>query len=570
MCGIAGKFGSEVVYPNTTFLRSLVERGPDNFSIYSDTNAWLYHSRLSINDLSAAGSQPMVSRKTGNVLLFNGEIYNFRRLIKEYNLQNQLQSSCDSEVLLLLIDELGVHDALAVCEGMYAIAFFDPTRGTICLSRDKYGQKPLFYHVRDRAISFASTPVAVGELLNQVFDYDKTALAEFLAFGFPLQSESLSSDIQSVDAGTILEFQIQADKSIKCVEKNNLPTTPDSVENNLEMSLVHALDEMTSCDHLPAIFLSGGIDSNILYALCEKHFPERISVALTLNFEGIMKEGGKRNTQDQIIPHVELHITDEEYVEIAKEATLTIGEPIGDVAFAATSLLSREAKKYTSVVLSGDGADEIFGGYNRHIALHNKHLLKYIIASNLLKLSDPVLSRIWPDWKNKRSILEALSQNENPTYLDFFQHSQSIGMIRDYKSIAINTVDDLLECDVLYYLKNNILKKTDRASMMHSVEVRLPFLYGEVVGCRAGQELIRGMKGKLPLRRLLKSHGKTTSLAKRGLTPNYARIVDAYLQSEFSLGLEKMSDLLQLTYSEAKLFANVNDQTRWRVALLGV
>lgn len=577
MCGIAGLFSSVVELPKQNFvLKSLNERGPDGRDFYVDKNIWLYHSRLAINDLTAAGKQPIVSPKTGNVLVLNGEIYNFRKIIQKYTLKPVLKSDCDTEVLFRLIELIGLEEALSECEGMFALAFWDAVNSELSLSRDRFGQKPLFKMQTEESLVFGSTASCIEEILNKKSKISQQFFMEYLLYGFPLSSETLSQDVEPIDAGTISKYKVERNNNVSLVSKVNIKSVIGSerqVKNHKTLSkdLIEAIEEATYCDHSPAIFLSGGVDSNLLLSICNKYFPERISSAITLGFENTSDEAhALQNVTKTKIEHVKIKVTDEQYIDHLRKLHNIVREPIGDVAFAATSILSKEAKKYTSVVLSGDGADEIFYGYNRHILLQNIKFVKLFSKLVNNKIGHIFINKLWNDGSNKLKLINNISKKSNLQYLDFFAVNNPNFKSFEIENSTVPNLESLTSLDTKFYLKNNILRKTDRATMANSVECRLPFLFEKVTTGIATQGLISGVKGKVPLRKLLSEYGSSTSFIKRGLTPNVSRLLDNHLEEEYLRGFEKVQDLLNLGRSELESVLEDNINIRWRVATFGL
>lgn len=534
MCGIAGFIN----YPEGSIEKTqnlLMHRGPDAQTSYSFNNVRLIHTRLSIQDI-ANGAQPFI---IGNyVIVFNGEIYNHLKLrekVKRYKFKTQ----SDTETLLALYIEHG-DKALKMCDGMFAFAIFNNNLNILVLGRDRAGKKPLYYYKKNESIIFSSELKVISNCVSKLKINDNE-VNTFLRNGFFYGQSTPFQDVFEVEPGSILEINL--DKFIISKNKyfdiqtlykknkiNDINIALEEVERKLELSVK---DRLLSSDVEVGAFLSGGIDSSLIVAMASKY--KNNLKTFTVKFESSFDESwlSKLTAQKYSTDHNEIQISMNLRDDVEK-ILLNYGEPFMDSSAIPSYYVSREAKKYVNVVLNGDGADELFGGYRRYVP----------IANNWIKFSRyfSKFSTMLPKPKNKLSkynYLYRLLRLSNKDGLDFY-NSATNDIFDDECSFTsnstVNNMEEFIDCinrdkisdlskmlilDFNFILPNDLLKKMDIATMSNSLEGRSPFLSKymlELAPTLNDKFKVEGLKTKVILRELGKKYlpSKIVKQPKRG------------------------------------------------------
>lgn len=512
MCGIAGFYGIGDRNDLTRMIDKLAHRGPDGEGIWASTDqpAFLGHRRLAIIDI-AGGNQPMATPDEDVVVTFNGEIYNHVELRRELeNRGHRFQTDhSDTEVLLYAYREWGERMVNRL-NGMWAFAIFDKRRNVLFLSRDRFGEKPLYYTHRRDLFAFASELNALTRHSAITHEISERSLQKFFAYGYIPAPLSLYTGIRKLPAGSSLVFSVARQEltitsywDYELEPFNQIPKSPEQEwGDELVLLLRRAVRSRLMSDVELGIFLSGGIDSSVIAALAAQESPERI-LTFSIGFEEVSFDESRyaRQVAKAIgaIHHEEILSLDQS-VGLLPDIVGGLDEPMGDSSLLPTWLVSRMARKRVKVVLGGDGGDELFAGYDPFAALAKADLYRKLIpkpvhrAISLLATRIPVSHRYMSfDFRLKR-LLGGLSHPPSlwspvwmaPVAPD--ELSQLFGTqldIEDVYSEAIeiwdrspqtNLVDKVSQFFVNLYLPDDILTKTDRASMMHGLEVRAPFL----------------------------------------------------------------------------------------------
>jgi asparagine synthase (glutamine-hydrolysing) len=522
MCGIAGGFNLNVNNINKV-IDLLKHRGPDAQVFYTHKQLSLIHTRLSIQDLDH-GSQPF---SIGNhVIIFNGEIYNhlrLRNLIGKYKFTTQ----CDTETLLALFIEHGI-SVLSKCDGMFAFAILDKKSNQLFLGRDRAGKKPLYFYKNKDEFFFASELNAIKTGVGHVH-INKDEIYSYIRNGFFYKDKTPYKDVYAVDPGHV--FTIDLDSlalekvryfnnidNYKTDKITNLNTALEKVDNCLHESIK---DRLFSSDLEVGAFLSGGIDSSLIVAIASQYVNQLKT--FTVKFEGAFDESklAKLTASKYKTDHTELSISMNLKDDVEK-ILLNYGEPFMDSSAIPSYYVSREARKHVAVVLNGDGADELFGGYRRYVPAANGWIK---FASNLT-----FLSSMLPIPYNKRSTynyLYRMLKVSTKTGLDFynsatndifedvyqFEGNQTFAdmnqQILGINSENISELSKMLLMDFHFILPSDLLKKMDIATMANSLEGRSPFLSKsmlELAPTLNDKYKISGTKTKVVLRELAKKY----------------------------------------------------------------
>lgn len=565
MCGIVGlvdkSLRSEVILTSVVSVMSsaLEHRGPDSSGLWTDfsQNIAFGHRRLKINDLSDAGKQPMKSVSGRYQIVFNGEIYNFRELRKE--LEDAVapkpihwNGSSDTEVLLMAIDFWGIDSSLKKLVGMFSFAIWDVYSRQITLVRDRFGEKPLYYGYQDGVFIFASELKALRNYPGFRYKISKYALAEYVRLGYVPGALSIFEDIYKVPLGstlTISKADIESGLSPQIASywstdelSNHTPTMTtariegqDLVLDSLDEMLRSVVEREMVADVPLGIFLSGGTDSSLIASVAQSISDVPIST-FSIGFEqGNYNEAHYAKEIAKYIgsEHQELYVGEKELLEVVPMLTLIYDEPFSDSSQIPMILLSKLARQRVTVVLSGDGADELFLGYNRHLAAHRwqTHLhavplavrktFSKVLGLNIVQKLVYSLTRFFGPIGGVSAKLAKVSKALSAANLtDLYRQTVEkwpvdeilskpvLDSLRDMplSGVCIQNLEDMARQDIATYLSDGVLVKVDRASMATSLEVRAPFLDHTLANFSGNLPMhwkIRDGEGKWILKRLL-------------------------------------------------------------------
>jgi asparagine synthase (glutamine-hydrolysing) len=542
MCGIAGFTapGCEAEAVLARMTRALAHRGPDGGGVFVDRGIALGHTRLAIIDL-AGGVQPRVDRATGDALVFNGEIYGYRALAEELHGAGVfLRDRSDTEVLFQLIRRVGLPRTVERIDGMFAFAFRDGASGALYLVRDRFGEKPLYWGQAQGRLVFASEASALR--CHPAFrgtGLDRQAAYSLLLFEYLPGSASGWSGIEKLEPGTILTFangRISQERywrpriggrAVDCA------TATEQLGELLRQSVRRAV----IADVPVGVFLSGGIDSSLVAALAAEAAPDL--TAFTVRVGGRAPNDSFDETPHAIAVARHLGMR-HEVVELGAADLLgafdavseLLSEPLADSSLLPTFLVCRAARRLMKVALSGDGADELFAGYPNFAVQRFAPAMRLIPAAFGRVLGRAVAALpSAAGYMNRRFLLGQLAQGFGapihrqsflwmaPTAPDRLAALWRRGALptealaaafapvdrRTAEAAGLAPVDLLLYLFLTTYLAEDILTKTDRASMFNGLEVRAPFLdrrFAEyALGLPSGLKL-RGRTGKYILKHL--------------------------------------------------------------------
>ena len=554
MCGIAG-FVGEIKHPEICLgemVNSINHRGPDDRGIWFDDGIGLAHARLSIIDLSSAGHQPMHSASRNYVLVFNGEIYNHQMIRKELESisHRNWNGYSDTETLLVAIEHWGLEAALKKVKGMFAIALWDKRSQNLFLTRDRMGEKPLYYGWVGDQFVFASELKAIKKFPQFKNLIDRNALALFLRFNSIPSPYSIYQDIYKLDPGCIIELNAvskeikkhifwSSEQEYKTASMNRFSGTSEQAVNQLEYVLSNAVSSQMESDVPLGAFLSGGVDSSVIVALMQSQSTSKVNTFSVGFNEAEYNEAKHAHMVSKHLGtnHSELYVSERDALDIIPNLPHIYDEPFADSSQIPTYIISKFAKQKVSVALSGDAGDEIFGGYNRYVFAQKmfgkvrkipiaiRQLMSKTIFSmteeKLHKLLNVFVSKSYTNIGHKlhkvagvlsaESISELhfklVSQIHNPTnwLLDTNEHKT---LFNDDVSRfdELDPVEQMMAYDLITYLPTDILTKVDRAAMAVSLETRIPFLDPDVIRFSASLPLefkIRNGVTKWALREVL-------------------------------------------------------------------
>lgn len=518
MCGIAGFVGLQDPSTLKRMADRLAHRGPDDDGFYSDPELGVHlaHRRLSIIDLGG-GHQPMFAFGDRYAIVFNGEIYNFRELRAELEKDGaRFQTDhSDTEVLLLAWHRWreGMFEKL---NGMWAFALLDREQRSLILSRDRFGKKPLFYHCSSRGFSFSSELISLREHPDVPSTVSETALRKYFAYGFVPAPLSFIEGVNKLPGGHWMCIDLDTMQVRTTRYWSYRPEPFDSRPANAEeqwTERLQALLEAAVARRLVAdvpvgSFLSGGIDSSMVSALAMQRLGSGRLKTFSIGFEeATFDESEHART---VATHIgaEHHsdiLSIQRALDILPEIAARLDEPIADSSILPTYLLCQHARRHVTVAIGGDGADELFAGYDPFKALRYARWYESVTprpvhrAIAMMASRLPVSHRYMSfDFRLKR-MLRGLDYAPNlrlPVWMAPLAQSELdtlFGAPVDPEELFSESIEAWDECTssdpvdrttafyVRLYLQDDILVKVDRASMLHSLEVRAPFLDADLV-----------------------------------------------------------------------------------------
>ena len=569
MCGITGFFGrvDDPLQTINLMKGAISHRGPDSSGYWiSENNELAFgHQRLAIIDTSVNGHQPMESHSSRYVIVYNGEIYNHLDIRKELNQlsNNSIKwiGSSDSETFAVSLDFFGIEQTLKKCSGMFAIAIWDRHSKVLTLARDKIGEKPLYYGWVNDKFVFGSELKAIKEFPGFSNKISRLALVNYLHLNYVPTPLCIYDGIFKLTPGTFFEFNANQSSnqlpdpqpywSLRdTVKKNSLvpfdneDIAIEELEKNLEKSIA---SQMLSDVPLGA-FLSGGIDSSLIVSLMQKNSIEPIKT-FTIGFQNKSYDESSfaADISDYLgTDHTTVKISDEDTLSVIPKLGLMYDEPFADSSQIPTFLVAKEAKKNVTVALSGDAGDELFGGYNRYT--HTRHVwnsISKIPFSFRKKLAQFALSIPIEKLDAGNSFYSKFSKNqiqhfgsrvhklsERLTRINSLKElcvdlatnwAEPSSLVKGIKEIAdddlvlsayefepnLDDISNMMLCDAITYLPDDILCKVDRAAMSVSLEARVPFLDPDIISTAWRMPLnfkIKNKVGKKPLRKILSKY----------------------------------------------------------------
>ena len=523
MCGIVGLYLNNNLNLEVRKLISILNnmtdilhhRGPDHKDLYIHEKEKLAFGfqRLSIIDLKKSANQPMISKNKDWVIIFNGEIYNFKYLKEKLNRKkNYWRSSSDSEVVLECIAEYGFYNSIKKLNGMFAIAAYNFSNKTLWLARDKFGEKPLYYNYDPaHGFSFASELRAFCYFPYFERQICQNALSQYLRYGYVPDPLSIYKRTYKLEPGYIIKF----DKKNKISKKqywNSISSFVKAKQNKFQGTFEEAKEEVKKqidnstksrliSDVPLGIFLSGGIDSsNLVLSLYRQNI---ISNTFSIGFHD--NKANELNFANEVAKtlktnHSLKYITEKDCIDNIQSVVNAYDEPFSDPSQIPTYMLCKFVKKKITVAISGEGADELFGGYPRYkniSSFWNKIKKQPKAFSELMEILSERFSSSQQSYirslgkkfrKYSHTDIDSLYKDE----MSRWRPDEKILLKRNFKGSFFekniknlnNTFSDsryLMMRDIITYLPSNLLVKTDRASMYNSLEIRSPYLDSNLV-----------------------------------------------------------------------------------------
>lgn len=530
MCGFTGYFNATLFEPSILHKMgdAIAHRGPDASGIWHDQTIGIgvCHRRLSIIDLSEAGSQPMHSKSGKYVMAFNGEIYNYKEIKKELDnlFEIKWNGHSDTEVILEAFELWGIEKTLSKLAGMFAIFLFSIQERKLFLIRDRVGEKPIYLGWQKQTLIFGSELKSFHQ--NPFFEKEicKDALVDFFKFNYVPSNKCIFKGIKKLNPGTYYELDLETKKEKEEQYWSLFASKSQSVNANTPLDAVNQLDKLLKkvisdqliTDVPLGAFLSGGVDSSTIVALMQQ-LSDRPVKTFSIGFNDPKYDEAifaKKVAEHIGTDHTELYLESNDALNVIPNIPDIYDEPFSDSSQIPTFLVSKLAKTQVTVSLSGDAGDELFGGYNRYLMTSKtwKNISKYpklirrisgkIMLSQSTETWDQlynVMIKVIPkrfemtnfgdkihkaasiiDSKDISSLYQGLISHWDPKeiiagHVNCFE-SQLFEYNKDYSEI-----ENMMNWDFLTYLPDDILVKVDRAAMHNSLETRVPLLDHRII-----------------------------------------------------------------------------------------
>ena len=508
MCGILGFASHIVIKEREKYILGanlLNHRGPDDSGEWwsDEGHVGFAHKRLSIIDLSEKGRQPMTDTNGHFVIVFNGEIYNYLELFKKLSSKGyEFHSKTDTEVILAAYIEWGVN-CVSFFNGMFAFAIYDSIKNTVFVSRDRAGEKPLFYCYNNGIFQFSSELKALLSINSSPRKINTDSLDCFLSMGFVPGERCIVEGFNKLPAASSLVFDLHS-KEIKIwkyweVPENDFISPNEGIEldllDELENLLENSVRRQMVADVPVGILLSGGIDSSLITAMAVRN-KEHVKT-FTIRFPGSGKldetKHARMISKYFNTEHIELEAQPAS-VDLLTKLAYQFDEPIADSSMIPTFLVSQLVQQHCKVVLGGDGGDELFGGYEHYSRL--LWMKKYfgLMPQSVCIAMSYLSGKTIPIGVKGRNWLQALSTDLDhgiPLIANYFDSAARKSLMKGADKDWLSTAESILQLRVLQntdllertmrldftnYLTEDILVKVDRVSMLNSLEVRAPFL----------------------------------------------------------------------------------------------
>lgn len=472
MCGICGIYSDKLSVEEKTdlitrMIQTMGHRGPDGFSIFVENEIAIANARLAIVDISC-DKQIFWNEDSTIAVTFNGEIYNHKELREYLQKNHTFSSNTDSEVIVHLYEEFGPR-AISRLKGDFAFAIWDALNKKVFLVRDRVGVKPLYYGEFDKGVVFASEIRAIKKIAPNLAELDYDSIYHYLTYRFVPGPKTAFKRINKLSPGYVLSMS--ENERISVQKYWDFPLHVSS-EDTDESSLVKrgiSLLESAVLDRIPAeveygILLSGGLDSSLITAIAAKNSPKPIRTYSIVFLDSKVDTDSSEHINSRLVSniyttiHTELSVSAEAYSSFCLKTVRFLEEPVADPSSVLLGLISEAASSTVKVLLSGEGADELFGGY--------------FIYPELIKDPDSYtgMGRLLVD--DQKNLLLS------PEYKAILGNAASMTLIKSRTSDVhySDPLSKMLYIDCKYWLVDDLLLKADKMGMMNSVEIRVPYL----------------------------------------------------------------------------------------------
>lgn len=532
MCGLYGSTAGRVLGRE-----ALAHRGPDSYGVFRDRAVVLEHWRLSIIDLSSAGTQPMQITRDGSggaagrlVMAYNGEVYNFK------DLKNRLpgvefQSGTDTEVVLRLYGQFGL-ESLKLLNGMFAFAIYDEAARRVVLARDRFGIKPLYYHLDDEGhLSFASELHALVGNRPDRFTLDTTAIQSLFHLLYIEGERTPFEEIRKLPPGSYLVYDLDT-RRVQIVRYHEFgfqsqPLSESAALNRIDELLAESVRLHLVSDVPIGALLSGGVDSGLLVALMKRYCAQVHTFSVGYEDNKLFDESKYFNAvaAQYQTDHHHTVVRQGDLGALLDEVCAVLDEPIGDTSVFLNHFIFGFVSRSVKVCLSGLGGDELFGGYNRHLACQLLPVytgLPAAVRGGLERLIALLPASRGGRLGNRVRLVQTFLKQADPdlgraygNFIDYFNGRPSAVLAPAafantrlqscWEERLVEDLNRIYKYDLENYMVNDLLFLTDRMSMRHSLEARVPYLENSLVDFAmslAPRRKIKGFTAKYLLKKV--------------------------------------------------------------------
>tara|TARA_B100000929_G_scaffold66930_2_gene51069 strand:- start:923 stop:2764 length:1842 start_codon:yes stop_codon:yes gene_type:complete len=552
MCGICG-----ISWNDENLIRVMghacKHRGPEQEGFYVDDHVSLCCERLKIQDLSENAKQPLHNEDGTIWVVLNGEIYNFKEIRNQLEKKHKFYTNSDTEVILHAYEEYG-EVCIDKLDGMFAFAIYDTKKKIILLARDRIGVKPLYYHFNNGRLSFASEIKSI--LQNQEIrrEINNDALCQLLIYAYTIDGQTLFNDIKELPPGHKLVYYF-SDKKIQTSQYWNLGLNENKFDEkkNLEILkklLTKAVDKRQVSDASIGALLSGGLDSSVMVAILSRLSDKPVKT-FTTGFGHDLDEFDEARlvAEHCQTDHKEIMLDYSDLVKTMPSILWHMEFPFGRPSILSNFLVARDIKKYVTVAYTGEGSDELFGGYNRYLI--------YAHEKNKSSLDEKIKSIPSGFFKDKNTIEKIFSKMISSHYDSPNNPSNAFGNI--VKSSSVSLLNKALFFEIKTEIPGAQTWRIDRAGSAHAVELREPFLDHKLVEfCVTIPPQLKieplGLGKKIILQKLA-TKLLPEKIVKRKKFPWGIPFYD-FFKNEF---LPIAEDLLEKSYSHRRSYLNIDN-----------
>jgi len=610
MCGIVGfcdfskKSNKQTLVKMTDILH---HRGPDDsgYSFYENEFAHigLGHRRLSILDLSEHGHQPMIYQNL--TIIYNGEVYNFKEIKKELEILGYVfESDSDTEVILKAFHKWGLK-SVDKFRGMFVFSIYDKERKVIYIFRDRVGVKPLYYYTKDGLFLYASELKAFYQHAKFEKSINRNSLSLYLQYGYITAPYSIFNDTYKLKASHYLKYDLENNSFeikeywslLDCYTKDKINISYEKAKDKLENILIDSFSLRMISDVSIGTFLSGGVDSSLVTAVLQSNSTKPIKT-FTIGFDE--EDYNEANYASKIAKylgteHTEYYCSKCEAMEIIKLLPQIYDEPFGDSSSIPTILISRIAKNKVTVVLSGDGGDELFNGYPSYSLFEKRYnviqkipfkdiLIKILNVSKIDLILKKLNKAYYLKYLKFRNILEhkELSNMFKVSNSVFTKYEIEELLSNHYffqpnnVNLRINNIEQMMISDFQNFLADDVLVKVDRASMSVSLESREPLLDHKIIEFASAlpieykkdKKILKDILGKYLPRELFERKKAGFSIPINNWMRNELKyLIDQYLDDNF-IEKEGIFDLSYIKCLKDDFYKGDNDDRKvWTILM---
>lgn len=505
MCGFVGYLSNEknhLVRKNKERIKkmnqSIVHRGPDEEGYYIDESISMGFRRLSIIDIEN-GHQPLPYKEERYWIIFNGEIYNYLELRDELIRKGHcFQTTSDTEVIIAAYAEYK-ENITAKLRGMFSFVIWDKQEKSFFGARDQFGIKPFYYASEEEGLYVASEKKSILSVLKDK-ELDQVALQNYLTFQYVPSSDTLHKAIKELPPGHMITKNRDEELIIKQywqADFNPVMKTEETFSKEIKDSLYDSIEKHMRSDVTVGSFLSGGIDSSIITAIAREFNPKLKTLSVGFEREGFNEINLAQETAEKLnVENFSYTITPQEFMDEFPKFVWHMDDPLADPAAVPQFFLAKLARKHVKVALSGEGADEIFGGYGMYNEPHSLRL--FANTGRLTNYAINQLARLMPEGVKGKSFLLRGTTSLEHRYVGnakIFEEAEKKQLLTNYnknypyrlvtqqlyqQTIGYNPIDRMQLIDINTWLSGDLLLNADRTTMAHSLELRTPFLDKEV------------------------------------------------------------------------------------------